>query len=201
MAPRSGSRSCAPAARSTQRRQSGNHAQAGWAEAAVASGFDIRPLEREALSSEQEGRAADAFTPARASRRDRSQRPGFAQCPRPGAAAARTARRRRRTICGALKLKPSLPFAHSSHAMALLRSRHHGRRGQLPRALAMTPISARPWGVWLISQPAGGPIQRRGWAEQALALVPGFPDAVMSSLRRSCASARRPRLRRGSGPC
>jgi tetratricopeptide (TPR) repeat protein len=164
--------------------QSGNHAQAGLlAEAALASGFE-HPLllNVAALKLEQEGRAADALRllerAVEIAPNDLGSRNALGLCllqlERPAEALEQFA--------ALLELNPSLPFAHSSHGNALLAlGAITDAEASYRRALAIDSNQcAALAGLAHIAASRGAYPAAREWAEQALALVPGFPDAVMS---------------------
>jgi tetratricopeptide (TPR) repeat protein len=81
-----------------------------------------------------------------------------------------------------LKRHPELPFAHASKGNALIALGELGRAKQSHlRALELEPGNlAAAASLASIATHRGAHEEARRWAEQALKLAPGFPDAVIS---------------------
>jgi tetratricopeptide (TPR) repeat protein len=164
--------------------QSGNHAQAGLlAEAALANGLD-HPLllNVAALRLEQQGRLLEALQllqrAVRIAPADLGSRNALGLCllrlERPAEALEQ--------FEALLKLNPSLPYAHASHGNSLLAlGAITEAEGSYLRALAIDSNQGIALaGLAHISSSRGAYPEARASAEKALALLPGYPDAVMS---------------------
>ncbi len=81
-----------------------------------------------------------------------------------------------------LAAQPALPFAHASRGTALQAQGHLAlAEGSFRRALELDPKQAVAMaGLAGIAVRRGLNRSARVWADQALALLPGYPDAVMS---------------------
>ncbi|MGA2189922.1 MAG: sulfotransferase [Steroidobacteraceae bacterium] len=164
--------------------QEGNHLQAaGLAEAALAGGLE-HPLLLNvvALKLEQQGRVADAqgllHRAVQIAPDDVGSRNALGLCllrlglPRKALA----------QFAALIRLNPSLPFAHVSHGNALLAlGGITEAEASYQRALALDADQ----GVALarlahIAVSRGAYPEARAWAAKALAVLPGYPDAVMS---------------------
>jgi tetratricopeptide (TPR) repeat protein len=164
--------------------QGGHHEQAGLlAETALANGLE-HPLllNVAALKLEQHGLAAEAERLLQRAvliaPNDSSSRNALGLCllrlERPAEALEQ--------FEALLKLDPSLPYAHASHGNSLLAlgaitdaeaSYHRALAVDADQGIALA-------GLAHIASSRGAYPQARAWAEKALAVVPGFPDAVMS---------------------
>jgi tetratricopeptide (TPR) repeat protein len=164
--------------------RSGQYVQAAaLAEAALADGLE-HPLllNAAALKLERDGRLADAERLLRRAVQlapeDASARNALGLClmqlDRPAEALVE--------FDTLIKLAPALPFAHTSHGNALLGlGAVSEAEASYRRALAIDPQQALAMaGLAHIASRRGAYPAGRMWAEKALAVVPGFPDAVMS---------------------
>ena len=81
-----------------------------------------------------------------------------------------------------LRLNPALPYAHASHGNALrAMGAIHEAEASYQRALAIDANQVVALaGLAHIASSRGAYPEARAWAEKALALVPEYPDAVMS---------------------
>ena len=162
----------------------GNHGQAGeLAEVALASGLE-HPLllNLAALKLEQQGRVSDAERLLRRAVQiapdDLSARNALGLCllrlERPSEALEQ--------FVALLKLNPSLPYAHVSHGNSLLAlGAITEAEASFRRALALDANQGMALaGLAHIASNRGAYPEARVWAEKSLALVPEFPDAVMS---------------------
>jgi tetratricopeptide (TPR) repeat protein len=162
----------------------GNHAQAGLlAQTALANGLE-HPLllNVAALSLEQQGYVSEA---GRLLRRavliapnDESSRNALGLCllrlERPAEALEQ--------FEALLDLNPSLPYVHASRGNSLLAlGAISSAEASYRRALEIDANQGIALaGLAHIAISRGGYPEARAWAEKALALLPGFPDAVMS---------------------
>ncbi len=164
--------------------QSGNHAQAGLlAEAALADGLD-HPLllNVAALRLEQQGQVPEALQllqrAVRIAPADLGSRNALGLCllrlERPAEALEQ--------FEALLKLNPSLPYAQASHGNSLLAlGAITEAEGSYLRALAIDSNQGIALaGLAHIASSRGAYPEARRWAEKALAVLPGYPDAVMS---------------------
>lgn len=81
-----------------------------------------------------------------------------------------------------LQLNPSLPFAHANRGSALIELGLIAQaQASYRRALDLDPRQAMALtGLARLAAGRGAHSEARGWAQKALAVLPGFPDAVLS---------------------
>jgi tetratricopeptide (TPR) repeat protein len=164
--------------------RAGNHAQAGLlADAALAGGFE-HPLllNAAALELERQGRVPEAVRLLERAVRIAPDDPGsrnalglcLLQLERPAEALVQFEL--------LLKLNPALPYGHTSRGNALLALGNiAGAEGSYQRALDLdTNQCLALAGLAHIASSRGSYPEARQWAERALAIVPGYPSAVMS---------------------
>jgi Flp pilus assembly protein TadD len=164
--------------------QAGLHAEAArLATAALADGL-VHPLllNVAALQFEHEGRLAEAETLLRRAvalaPRDPGSRNALGICllrlERPALALEQ--------FTALLALDDSLPYAHASRGNSLLALGDVGpAEASFQRALALDPRQGIALaGLAYIASRRGVYAEARTWAERALAVLPGYPDAVMS---------------------
>ena len=164
--------------------RAGNHAQAGLlADAALAGGFE-HPLllNAAALELERQGRVPEAVhlleQAVRIAPDDQGSRNALGLClqqlERPAEALVQ--------FEILLKLNPDLPYGHTSRGNALLALGNiAGAEESYQRALDLDANQCLALaGLAHIASSRGSYPEARQWAERALAIVPGYPSAVMS---------------------
>lgn len=164
--------------------QEGNFAQAAaLAETALANGFE-HPLllNVTAIRLEQQGRGSDALglllRAVQIAPRDTGSRNALGLCllnlERPAEALEQ--------FDALVHLNPELPYVHASRGAALRAlGSVAAAEASYQRALAIDANQAVALaGLARIASDRGAYPDARAWAEQALSVLPGFPDAVMS---------------------
>jgi len=164
--------------------QGGDHAQAGaLAEAALAGGLE-HPLllNVAALKLEQNGRVSAALSllqrAVRIDPNDVGSRNALGLCLLRLERAAEALEQ----FEALLKMNPSLPHAHASHGNSLMALGAITRaESSYQCALEIDSNQAVALaGLAHIAASRGAYPEARAWAERALALIPGYPDAAMS---------------------